>query len=273
MASWSNWTPATVYTTLLTWITDKLLDLAKGNDPAKVTVSNPVTDMIRWSSGSSRWEIYGGSTWGQLATSYAINISGSAASAGSVAWSGVTGKPTTAAGYGITDAITTGNIAGQSVNYATSAGSAGVAANSSALGGIAAAQYLRDREILADAADLNGVTAPGSYVCGATYTNGPAAGAFPALIVIGSATGAVRAQILISYATGRLWVRGAGLPTWSAWTEFSATSHTHSYAPMTALVDAARVENVSGNNVIRFTRANGATFDVVIGIYTGGGGS
>ena len=36
----------------------------------------------------------------------------------------LTSKPTTISGYGITDAITTGNIGSQSVNYATSAGNA-----------------------------------------------------------------------------------------------------------------------------------------------------
>lgn len=38
-----------------------------------------------------------------------------------VAWSGITGKPTTVAGYGITDAITTSTIATQSVNIANTA--------------------------------------------------------------------------------------------------------------------------------------------------------
>ena len=60
-----------------------------------------------------------------------------ASSANSAPWSGVTGKPTTVAGYGITDAITTGNIGRQSVNYASSAG------DSSALNGISGAGYLR----------------------------------------------------------------------------------------------------------------------------------
>ncbi len=41
------------------------------------------------------------------------------------AWSTITGTPTTTAGYGITDAITTANIGSQSVNYAASAGIAG----------------------------------------------------------------------------------------------------------------------------------------------------
>ena len=50
-------------------------------------------------------------TWG-------INISGNAATAtnaDNVAWTGIGNKPTTIAGYGITDAITTGNIGSQSV--------------------------------------------------------------------------------------------------------------------------------------------------------------
>ena len=44
-----------------------------------------------------------------------------ASSAGTVPWTGVTGKPTTVAGYGITDAITTANIGSQSVAFATTA--------------------------------------------------------------------------------------------------------------------------------------------------------
>ena len=46
-----------------------------------------------------------------------------AATANTVSWGKVTNTPTTVSGYGITDAITTGNIGSQSVNYATSAGS------------------------------------------------------------------------------------------------------------------------------------------------------
>lgn len=46
---------------------------------------------------------------------------GAAASASSVPFAGVTGKPTTCAGYGITDAITTATIGSQSVAHATTA--------------------------------------------------------------------------------------------------------------------------------------------------------
>lgn len=48
------------------------------------------------------------------------SITGNAATATSVAWSGVTNKPTTVVGYGITD------MGSQSVNYASSAGNGGV---------------------------------------------------------------------------------------------------------------------------------------------------
>ena len=46
---------------------------------------------------------------------WSINISGGAATASAVAWSGITSKPTTISDYGITDAITTANIGSQSV--------------------------------------------------------------------------------------------------------------------------------------------------------------
>jgi len=56
--------------------------------------------------------------------SYPSMSVGYASSAGSVSWSGVTGKPTTTGGYGITDAITTATIGSQSVAFATTAGRA-----------------------------------------------------------------------------------------------------------------------------------------------------
>ena len=49
-----------------------------------------------------------------------------------ISFANVSSKPTTISGYGITDAITTGNIGSQSVNYANSAGSAPNASNANA---------------------------------------------------------------------------------------------------------------------------------------------
>jgi hypothetical protein len=64
-------------------INDKFLDLAKGNDPALVTVTNPPTGMIRWNSASNKFEKYNGTTWADLATTYAINAENGAGSVGS----------------------------------------------------------------------------------------------------------------------------------------------------------------------------------------------
>jgi Chaperone of endosialidase len=61
---------------------------------------------------------------------YGINVTGNSGTASAVAWSGITSKPTTVSGFGITD------MGSQSVNYATSAGSAG---NATTAGGLAVA--------------------------------------------------------------------------------------------------------------------------------------
>jgi hypothetical protein len=70
---------------------------------------NVPTNTVRWTSASNKWQKYNGSTWVDLSALYAINISGNAAtatsatSAGAVPWSGVSSKPTTIGGFGITD--------------------------------------------------------------------------------------------------------------------------------------------------------------------------
>jgi len=74
------------------------------------------------SSPSRVWGTNGSDSYLRTYLTSALSVS-YAASAGAVAWSSVSGKPTTVSGFGITDAITTSNIGSQSVNYATSAGS------------------------------------------------------------------------------------------------------------------------------------------------------
>lgn len=60
-------------------------DLARGLDPAKSPVGDPTlsnlpVDSVGWSSENSNWRKWTGSIWEPLATTYAINISGVAAS-------------------------------------------------------------------------------------------------------------------------------------------------------------------------------------------------
>lgn len=58
-----------------------------------------------------------------LGTAATANTGDFATASHTHTFASLTSKPTTISGYGITDAITTGNIASQSVNYATSSGS------------------------------------------------------------------------------------------------------------------------------------------------------
>lgn len=101
MADWSAPVVTTQYATLLLNLKDRDLDAAKWLDSGVVTVTNPVADMKRWNAANRNWERYTGAVWAALATTYNISIDGAA---GSVPFSGVTSKPTTLAGYGITDA-------------------------------------------------------------------------------------------------------------------------------------------------------------------------
>lgn len=97
----------TPYALFLSSLSDRIKDAMLGNDPTNVTVTNQPTNTVRWNSASKLWEKYNGTTWVALATLYAIAISGNAATAttaAAVPWSGITAKPTTLAGFGISDA-------------------------------------------------------------------------------------------------------------------------------------------------------------------------
>lgn len=108
MGDWSTPAITDPYANFRQAFDDRSNDVAKGNDPATTTVTNPPTNMLRWNSASKYWEKYNGTAWVVMSTLYAINISGNAATAttaAAVPWAGITGKPTTISGYGITDAV------------------------------------------------------------------------------------------------------------------------------------------------------------------------
>lgn len=81
MADWNKPALTDAYADFLAYLKARDADLAKGLDPAKVTVTNPLTDTIRWNSVNSKWEKFNGSAWADLSSSYAIAISGNAGSA------------------------------------------------------------------------------------------------------------------------------------------------------------------------------------------------
>ncbi len=53
-------------------------DLAVGLDPAVTTVTNPPTNSVRWSSAANKWQKFNGTAWNDLASIFAIPISGNA---------------------------------------------------------------------------------------------------------------------------------------------------------------------------------------------------
>jgi len=124
MANWNNPTVTSTYANFVTEAKDRDVSAALQFDSAIITDTNLPTNTIRWNSSSKLWQRWDGTAWVALAVTYGISISGGA---GSVAWSGVTGKPTTVSGYGITDAITTASIGSQSVSNAANLGSVAAA--------------------------------------------------------------------------------------------------------------------------------------------------
>lgn len=109
-------------------------DLAVGLDPAVTTVTNPPTNSVRWSSTANKWQKFNGTAWNDLATTYAISISGNAGTVtNGVVTTGSYANPawiTSIAGSKVTGDIT-GN-AGTATRLATARNINGVAFDGSA---------------------------------------------------------------------------------------------------------------------------------------------
>lgn len=110
MADWSKPALTDTYSNFLTFLSNRLNDALLGADPATTSVTNPPTSALRWNSASSKWQKWSGAAWADLSSTYAIAITGNAATATTASacpWSGITSKPTTVAGFGISDGETT----------------------------------------------------------------------------------------------------------------------------------------------------------------------
>jgi hypothetical protein len=141
-----------------------------------------------------------------------------------ISFANVSSKPTTISGYGITDAITTGNISSQSVNYASTAGSAdqidGIGIRNTNTSGVAA-----------NTLDSNGFT----YVTDVDGSSSNLTG--------NSTDGALYSQIYSSswqhqiygdYRTGIMYVRGKNSGTWQSWKRVALSSAT-TFSSVTSL--------------------------------------
>lgn len=79
MADHSKPTLTSTYTNFVTEVDARLDDLALGLDPAHITATNVPTNTLRYSSAASKWQKWNGSSWADLASTYAINVSTAAA--------------------------------------------------------------------------------------------------------------------------------------------------------------------------------------------------
>ena len=85
------------YTAILPSIVTSLQDLARGLDPTLTgTSTNIPTGTKRFTESTSKWERYNGTAWADMATTYAISISGNAATATSATTAGSATTATTA---------------------------------------------------------------------------------------------------------------------------------------------------------------------------------
>ena len=81
MADHSKPVLTSTYSNFVTELDLRFDDLAVGLDPAVTSATNVPTNSIRWSSAINKWQKYNGTTWVDLATTFAIAISGNAATA------------------------------------------------------------------------------------------------------------------------------------------------------------------------------------------------
>lgn len=83
MADHSKPTVTSLYADFVTELDGRFDDLALGLDPATTSPTNVPTNAIRWNSANKHWEKWNGTSWGDLSTEYAINLSVGAVIAGS----------------------------------------------------------------------------------------------------------------------------------------------------------------------------------------------
>lgn len=122
-------TLTSTYSNFVSEMDGRFDDLAVGLDPAVTTVTNAPTNSIRWSSAANKWQKFNGTAWNDLATTFAISISGNAGTVtNGVVTTGSYANPawiTSLAGSKVTGDIT-GN-AGSATKLATARNINGVA--------------------------------------------------------------------------------------------------------------------------------------------------
>ena len=78
MADHSKPALASTYTNFVSELDARLDDLTRGLSDATTSPTNLPTNAVRWSANSNKWQKWSGAAWGDLATTYAISVSGNA---------------------------------------------------------------------------------------------------------------------------------------------------------------------------------------------------
>ena len=81
MANWNNPLLTSTYVNFVAEVRERDEDAARQFDPAHTSATNIPTNAIRWNGGTARWERWNGTAWNTLAATYAISITGNAATA------------------------------------------------------------------------------------------------------------------------------------------------------------------------------------------------
>ena len=114
MANWSNPVLTSTYTNFMNELKDRDTDLALQFDGT--TSTNLSVGTIRWDSTANRWKKWNGSTWAELAATYALTALSTTGNANIGGTLGVTGQTTLA-----TATATTPATADNNTNIATTA--------------------------------------------------------------------------------------------------------------------------------------------------------
>lgn len=160
MANWNNPTLTSTYTNFVTEVKDRDTDQAVGFDPAIVTPTNLPTNTIRWSSAVNKWQKWNGSVWNDLTATFAIAISGNAATATTLA----TARNINGVGFNGSANISVNTVNALTINN----GGAGSASGSTFNGGAA---------ITISHNSIGAVALAGSTMTGKLVTAASAAGA------------------------------------------------------------------------------------------------
>jgi len=128
MADHSRPLTTSTYANFVSELDARFDDLAVGLDPAFTTATNVPTNTIRYSGAATKWQRWNGSSWVDLAATYAISITGNAGT--------VTNGVVTTGAYSDPAWITTLAGAKISGNIAGNAGSATVLATARNINGV-----------------------------------------------------------------------------------------------------------------------------------------